>query len=193
MICRDARELLSAWIDEQLAEAEELSVRAHLEGCVACRALARELESTVAAVRSLPRIEAAPDFTARVVSRAQRHEERRAWWRGLVFREPGAFVPAPALRVAAALVLGLLAGYGAAQWNPGRSGPAPLAVDTRSVPGESLGTASGATDLGGTRPGGLAAGEIDYVLDRYTVVHGGPPGAQPMRPVLANQDVPVRF
>jgi len=190
MICRDARELLSAWIDDQLTEAEELSVRAHLEGCDTCRSLAGELESVVSTVRSLPRVEATGDFTARVMGRVQRREERRGWWRDLLRWEPGSLMPAPALRVAAALVLGLFAGFGVAQWTPWSTAPATVSVDSRTLLGESLGAVPASAPAETPR---LAGGtEIDYVLDRYTVVHGAA-GAPAMRPVLANQDVPVRF
>jgi hypothetical protein len=196
MICRDARELLSALIDEQLTEAEELSVRAHLEGCAECRSLAAELESAVAAVRALPRVEATPDFTARVMTRVRRHEERRARWRDLAFWEPGALLPVPALRVAAAVVLGLLVGYGAAQWVSFGAKGAPLQAHLYAAPPESLGTGPQATglshgpvDLDATS---TAAGDVDYVLDRYTVVGGGAESPA-VGPSLVNQDVPVRF
>ena len=196
MICRDARELLSALVDEQLTDAEEIAVRTHLERCEGCRAALEEMEATVSAVSSLPRVEVSGDFTARVMERVEAIEERRlrlpAWLRW----EPRVLLPAPAMRMAAVLVLGVLVGYGWAHFRGGDGAVSPVAQEQLAAPAESSGSLSSpaAADARHAIPAGE---EIDYVLDRYTLIQGqgaaAPGASRSTRPAVANQDVPVRF
>jgi anti-sigma factor RsiW len=208
MNCRDAQELLSALIDEQVTDAEEIAVRAHLESCPACRDALSEIEQAAAAVRDLPRVEVGRDFTDRVMARVGRERSRRApgerWtgWRAWTALE---FLPAPALRVAAALVLGLLVGFGAARLGGNGARSSLVAEQAPALPvsrgGESLGVAGRAlapSDVErGWQSAHSAAGEIDYVLDRYTLVPGqtgeSAAGGARRPPAVANRDVIVRF
>jgi anti-sigma factor RsiW len=199
MICRDARELLSALIDEQLTDAEEIAIRSHLESCAGCRAALGEMEGAVAAVRSLPRVDVSDDFTARVMGRVERFEARRFRWPRWERWDLSVWLPAPALRVAAALVLGVLVGYGGARFWTGRAGAPMHAQEELAAPAES----SAASALSSPVEPGLqraipAGDEIDYVLDRYTMITGRgatalPGASNPSGPAVANQDVPVRF
>jgi predicted anti-sigma-YlaC factor YlaD len=56
-------EMLSAYIDGTLEAAERDSVRAHLDGCAACRADHAELVATRAMLRAVPAIQAPRSFT----------------------------------------------------------------------------------------------------------------------------------
>jgi anti-sigma factor RsiW len=66
--CPKTSELLSEYLDGDLAVAEAGAVRLHLAGCPGCARLAAELAATVAAIRGLAaagvpnRIRRAPGF-----------------------------------------------------------------------------------------------------------------------------------
>jgi anti-sigma factor RsiW len=68
--CPKASELLSEYLDGDLAAAEAGAMRLHLAGCPACARLAAELAATVAAIHGLAapgvrnRIRRAPGFPA---------------------------------------------------------------------------------------------------------------------------------
>lgn len=51
-------DLLSAWLDGELAPAEAATVSAHLDGCSACAAERDEVEEARTAIRALPLLEA---------------------------------------------------------------------------------------------------------------------------------------
>ncbi len=74
MVCEEARENLSAYLDKELTGPESEAVSAHLDACADCRALAEELRATAALVAGLP-ARAAPEDLAGDV---QREIERRA-------------------------------------------------------------------------------------------------------------------
>ena len=74
MLCEEARENLSAYLDKELTGPESEAVSAHLDACADCRALAEELRATAALVAGLP-ARAAPEDLAGDV---QREIERRA-------------------------------------------------------------------------------------------------------------------
>ncbi|NLC58614.1 MAG: hypothetical protein GX774_17415 [Armatimonadetes bacterium] len=63
MRCSRVRKLLTDYTDEALSIGVEEQVRQHLGGCRECAALAADLQSAVAALQSLPRLETSPDFT----------------------------------------------------------------------------------------------------------------------------------
>lgn len=60
MSCDAYRELLSAWIDGELAAEERSRAEAHVASCAACRQALEELREMSAAIRGLPR-ERAPE------------------------------------------------------------------------------------------------------------------------------------
>jgi hypothetical protein len=72
MKCADARELLSALLDDAPGPAESADVRAHLEACEACRAHLAELESVVGLVREIPAPPLPDGFATEVVARLPR-------------------------------------------------------------------------------------------------------------------------
>ncbi len=51
--CETTKELLSEYLDGELAGPRTWEVRLHLEGCAACARLAAELAATVAALHGL--------------------------------------------------------------------------------------------------------------------------------------------
>src|SRR6185436_15301854 len=56
MTCHDARERLSAYLDDALAPDERRDVAAHLEGCAECRRELARLDATVALLRFVDRV-----------------------------------------------------------------------------------------------------------------------------------------
>ena len=77
MICHDARESLSAFLDEALAPDERREVAAHLEGCPDCRRELARLEQTVALLRRVEPARAPVGFVDRVMEAAR----PRPWYR----------------------------------------------------------------------------------------------------------------
>lgn len=77
MNCHDARESLSAYLDEALDPDERRQVAAHLEGCAECRRELARLEQTVALLRRVEPARAPVGFVDRVTSAAR----PRPWYR----------------------------------------------------------------------------------------------------------------
>jgi len=77
MTCHDARESLSAFLDEALAPDERRQVAAHLEGCPDCRRELARLEQTVALLRRVEPTRAPVGFVDRVLEAAR----PRPWYR----------------------------------------------------------------------------------------------------------------
>ena len=86
----EARELFSAYVDEDLAEPDEERLFKHLDGCPDCHQGLEQFEDTIAQVRGLPRNRLPASFTRQVLRRAK-HRNRRQ-------RELAAFMVGP-LRV----------------------------------------------------------------------------------------------
>jgi hypothetical protein len=77
MTCHDARESLSAFLDEALAPDGRREVAAHLEGCPDCRRELARLEQTVALLRRVEPARAPVGFVDRVMEAAR----PRPWYR----------------------------------------------------------------------------------------------------------------
>lgn len=77
MNCHDARESLSAYLDEALDPDERRQVAAHLEGCAECRRELARLEQTVALLRRVEPARAPVGFVDRVTAAAR----PRPWYR----------------------------------------------------------------------------------------------------------------
>lgn len=83
--CDDARELLSAYIDNELADDERRWVGAHLDECAECRAAVTALQDAIAAVKALDDLEVPPELAAglRAIERGKRSRAvapARRWW-----------------------------------------------------------------------------------------------------------------
>src|SRR4051812_23292818 len=88
MTCATCRELMPAYLDDELLPAESEELRAHLGGCVQCRALHEEMSATSTLLqRELVRYPA-PDILKARIRKALAEPEplrasgagRRAWW-----------------------------------------------------------------------------------------------------------------
>jgi len=83
MRCDRAKEALSALLDGELTAAEADEVRAHLEGCPACRAELDALRRLVAEVKTLPPVSAPRDLQRKIMARLDeapaRDETRRVY------------------------------------------------------------------------------------------------------------------
>jgi anti-sigma factor RsiW len=99
MKCQEVQELLSAWLDRELAEEVEAAVAAHLEGCEACRREVVHLRALDAALGELTA--PVPQGLAEKVAARLRPPRRRQWWQ--------------AVALAASLVLGIALGGGMAK------------------------------------------------------------------------------
>jgi hypothetical protein len=77
--CHDAREWLSALLDEALEAHRRVEVEAHLAGCAECRSELERLGSTVGALRGLERPRAPVGFVDRVLRRVR----PEPWYRRL--------------------------------------------------------------------------------------------------------------
>ena len=107
MTCHDAREQLSAYLDDALAPEERREVAAHLEGCAECRRELARLEATVTLLRRVEPVRAPVGFVDRVVEAAG----PRPWYRRVaaaVFLPFSVKLPAEAT---ALLMVALLAVY----------------------------------------------------------------------------------
>ncbi|MFN2640909.1 MAG: anti-sigma factor [Actinomycetota bacterium] len=100
MNAHEELELLSAFLDGELTDAERLRVDAHLPGCAECRATLDALRATLGDLGSLPRIEMDETSASRfdthlAVRRSRRPSTSRVWFSG----------------AAAAAIIGLIASF----------------------------------------------------------------------------------
>ena len=98
MTCHEARELFSAFVDDELDPRERSALDAHLVGCADCRRELDRFGRTVSLVQALPPERAPAGFVDRVVTRA-----RPAPWPVRLVR--GLFVPWTKLPLEAAAIL----------------------------------------------------------------------------------------
>ena len=107
MTCPEARELLSALLDDALSPAERQAIDAHLTTCAECARELTELRETVALLERLPPVHAPAGFVDRVVETAY----RPSWPRRVadaLFRPLRVKLP---LEVAAVVLVGISALY----------------------------------------------------------------------------------
>ena len=77
MTCHDAREQLSALLDDALAASERGAVETHLATCAECRRELTRLRETVALLERLPPVHAPAGFVDRVMAQTSRSSWRR--------------------------------------------------------------------------------------------------------------------
>ena len=105
MTCEEARDALSAYLDEALAPEERSRVDAHLEGCAECRRELAALRATVALLHRVEPARAPVGFVDRVAAAAQ----PRPWYRRVadaIFLPPSIKLP---LEATAVVMVALLA------------------------------------------------------------------------------------
>ncbi len=141
MICRNVREVLSAYLDDQLSASEALAIAAHLESCASCRDELEGLLFTSRLVSSLALPTLSVDLASTVVARASASSWSKGW-KSLqtAFSARRAFVAGQLVRAVALAGLFLLAAAGPrasgnviATW-PGRVGEI-AAVSTACLTG----------------------------------------------------------
>jgi anti-sigma factor RsiW len=99
MKCQEVQELLSAWLDRELAEEVEAALAAHLEGCEACQREVLHLRALDAALGQLT-APVPPGLAEKVAARV-RPPRRLQWWQSVA--------------LAACLILGIALGGGMAK------------------------------------------------------------------------------
>ena len=73
--CIEVVELVSAYLDRELAEREVLRVEAHLRSCEGCTAYVEQMRATILALRRLDRAEAAgPDLAGVLAAYRARYD-----------------------------------------------------------------------------------------------------------------------
>jgi predicted anti-sigma-YlaC factor YlaD len=101
MTCERFEELLSAYLEGELAAAERAAMDAHISACPACAELAGLMRETVAAAAGLREAEPSPALMARLYAIP---EERTA--RGRLFRPVFDWLARPALQPVYAALTG---------------------------------------------------------------------------------------
>jgi anti-sigma factor RsiW len=107
MKCPEARELLSALLDDALSASERQAIEAHLAACAECRRELEALRGTVTLLGRLPPVHAPAGFVDRVMDQAY----RPSWPRRVVaalFRPLRVKLP---LEAAAVVLVGISALY----------------------------------------------------------------------------------
>ncbi|MGE5174747.1 MAG: zf-HC2 domain-containing protein [Hyphomicrobiales bacterium] len=77
MNCRNAENLFSAFIEDELSEEERRSLETHLMACRRCALSVKELRATLEAVASLPSVETTAHFEEDVMDRIRSGEALR--------------------------------------------------------------------------------------------------------------------
>lgn len=72
MKCADARELLSAYVDDMLSDSERTALEEHLRICATCAHELAELRQTIAALATLPEVEPPAEFRQQLRQRLDR-------------------------------------------------------------------------------------------------------------------------
>lgn len=87
MNCREIEDMLSAYIDGELAAAEALAVTKHLSMCNICRQELVELQEVINSIRNLPELDPPADFHAKLCARLSSFKGRRPWYKQMGSRQ----------------------------------------------------------------------------------------------------------
>ena len=93
MICERIEELLSAYLEGELAAAERAEVTAHLGACRECAALAGLMKEAMAAAAAFPQVEPSPALLSKLYAIPAVRGERKRF-----FRPVFEFLARPALQ-----------------------------------------------------------------------------------------------
>ncbi len=114
MKCKDIRELLSTYIDDELSQADARAVEKHLSDCAACAEALTNLNQVVDIVADIPpvtmsetsaqRLEAAIEARLSPANKPMKTEEKTPWWKWFATPAFGA-IAASAAVLAIAVVL----------------------------------------------------------------------------------------
>jgi anti-sigma factor RsiW len=81
MTCERTEELLSAYLEGELAPAERAEVEAHLAACPECAELAGLMREGMAAAAALPELEPSPELLARLYAVPESKKARKPFFR----------------------------------------------------------------------------------------------------------------
>jgi len=81
MTCERIEELLSAFLEGELAAAEKAEVAAHLAACPECARLLDLLKETTCALAGFPEVEPSPELMAGLYAVPERKAARKRWFR----------------------------------------------------------------------------------------------------------------
>ena len=114
MTCERIEELLSAYLEGEMAAAEKAEVEAHLAACPECAELAGLLKRTLAATAAFPEVEPSPALFARLYAIPEAKRERRR-----VIRPVFEWLARPALQPVYAACTALIAVVSFVAFHPG--------------------------------------------------------------------------
>jgi len=100
-----AHDLLSAYLEHDLGDAERAAMDAHLAACARCAGDLADLRDTVDLLRRLPDPEPPPFLATRVMARIHAGESRPPLWRRWLEQLGAPLVAAPLATAAAALLV----------------------------------------------------------------------------------------
>ena len=179
MNCGHARGLFSAYWDDEITQAEREWLESHFASCEGCRSAYESFSRPIEALASLPRVEAEPGFSDRVLARV-RHVGSAP------DRLPRPVTPVW-VPVTAAAALMLLAGTYVAPWlaTRGRAPGESTTVATRHAPVD-VQLVTGAPREAVPTPGAPAApttamrtdslfdhrADVEFILDPVTLRRG---------------------
>lgn len=163
MECRQAKEMLSPYIDDELGAAERAALEEHLAWCEACRSELEALRKISEGLKGIyQEVKAPPDFLKKLMKRIEEIEREKASssvWDRLAAWGRGYLKPA----LAGALAVGLAVGaahYGRAQGVNPPPAAAPGHVAQLAPEGEGKGSpAPGALSLENKDPAGPGEAE----------------------------------
>ncbi len=81
MTCERTEELLSAYLEGELAPAERAEVEAHLAACPECAELAALVREGMSAAAALPELEPSPELLARLYAVPETKKARKPFFR----------------------------------------------------------------------------------------------------------------
>lgn len=103
MTCQRIEQLLSAYLEGELAAAERAEVESHFDACPDCAALAGLMKETMAAGKGFPEIEPAPALFARLYDIPEAASRKKR-----LFRPAFNWLTRPSLQPVYATLTGLL-------------------------------------------------------------------------------------
>jgi anti-sigma factor RsiW len=145
-----AQELLSAYLEHDVGEAERAALDTHLGACVRCAVDLEDLRDAVDLLRRLPDPEPPPFLATRVMARISAGETRVPTWRRWLEQLGAPVVAAPLAAAAAALAVFSFAAP--------RADTQPAVVAVSPAPGASRELV--ARPVGPTQPAELVAAQL---------------------------------
>lgn len=110
MSCSRMENKILGYVDGRLKESERIEVDKHFATCAACRLRVNEFRAVSSLLDELPVIEPSPAFDLRVHARVAAIPVKQSWW--------AAFLPAPRVAIAAAVLLAATVWVGTRPNNP---------------------------------------------------------------------------